>query len=392
MNRPTRYGLTAAVTAAMVMAGVIRAALPVLGADVRGDLGLSRTSFGVILTTFLVALAISAPITGRLADTFGGRRTLFLRFGFAAGGLALTAAAPGFWWLGGAVAFTGFGLSAGNPATNKLIADHLPPGSRGTALGIKQSGGQVGVLIAGAVLPALATIWSWRVAVALAIIGPALAAIVLVRLVPPDEPRRAWRSSQPLGTAGRNGLTRLLIVGGLIGAGVQSVFGFLPLYAVEEIGMSTTTAGLVAATVAGTSSIARVLWARAGERSQTVATPAMILAVGATCGTLLIWSASRVGPATLWAGAIVLGSTAESWNAVANFAVIGIAGAASTGRASGVVNSVALGAGAIGPVIFGRLVDGFDSYTPAWIGCAAVFCIAGAAAASWRSVATPPKT
>lgn len=385
MRRPTRAGLAAAVTMAMIMAGVVRAALPVLGTDVRTDLGLTRTEFGGVLTAFLVALAISAPLTGRLADTLGGRRMLFVRLGVASIGLTMTAAAPNLWWLGAAVAFTGLGLSAGNPATNKLIADHLPPGSRGTILGVKQSGGQVGVLLAGAVLPVLAATWSWQAAVLAAVIMPATTAVLLVTMVPPDPPRRAWRSSARLTDEERRGLRRLLLMGALMGAGIQSAFGFLPLYAVERLGLATTTAGLVAAAAAGASSIGRILWARATERATTVAIPAGLLATGAVAGVTLVGLSAALGTWALWAGAVLLGGTAESWNAVANFAVIGIAGLESTGRASGVLNSVALAGGAAGPIVFGVLVDATGSYVPAWIGCGAMFGAAGLTALLWRS-------
>jgi MFS family permease len=369
---------------AMIMAGVVRAALPVLGTDVRADLGLTRAEFGGVLTTFLVALAISAPLTGRLADTLGGRRMLFIRLGAASVGLVMTAAAPSLWWLGAAVAFTGIGLSAGNPATNKLIADHLPPGSRGTILGIKQSGGQMGVLLAGAVLPVLATIWSWEAAILAAVTMPALTALLLVTMVPPDPPRRTWRSSARLTDDERRGLGRLLVIGALMGAGIQSAFGFLPLYAVERLGLATTTAGLVAAAVATASSIGRVLWARAAERATTIAIPAGLLASGAATGVAMVGLSAVLGTWALWTGAVLLGGTAESWNAVANFAVIGIAGHESTGRATGVLNSVALAGGAVGPIVFGILVDATDSYVPAWIGCGAMFCAAGLTALVWR--------
>ncbi|WP_346099147.1 MFS transporter [Streptomyces olivaceiscleroticus] len=75
-----------------------------------------------------------------------------------------------------------------NPATNRLIAAHLPAKKRATAIGIKQSGVQFGAFAAGLLLPALAGFLSWRVALA-AIIPVALAAAVVALRRPRDKPR-----------------------------------------------------------------------------------------------------------------------------------------------------------------------------------------------------------
>ena len=56
----------------------------------------------------------------------------------------------------------------------------------------------MGVLLAGAVLPVLATIWSWEAAILAAVTMPAVTALLLVTMVPPDPPggsvSSVWRS------------------------------------------------------------------------------------------------------------------------------------------------------------------------------------------------------
>ncbi|MDX1690689.1 MAG: MFS transporter [Acidimicrobiia bacterium] len=380
----SNLGLGAAVTLAMILGGLLRAALPVLSTQVRAEFGLSRTGFGLVLTGYLAAIALSAPLAGRLADAFGGRRALLARFAAAALGILLIATAPNAWLVGVAVAFTGAGMAAGNPATNKLIADLVPEGRRGTLLGVKQSGGQFGVLLAGAILPALAGVWSWRGAVAVVVIVPVSGALLLAAAVPRDPERRTLRSVPSLDRRQRGPLVRFFVVTGLMGAAIQSVFGFLPLYASEALGFSLASAGLVAVVVAATSTIGRVVWARATERAGRVASPATALAATAALAVALVALAEGAGGWLLWVGAALLGASAESWNAVANVAVIRIIGPSATGRASGLMMFVTLAAGAVGPYAFGALADTTGSYTTSWLAAIATYLIAAAVALRWR--------
>lgn len=382
-----RFGLGAAVTLAMILGGLVRAALPVLSTEVRAEFGLSRSGFGLILTLYLVAIALSAPIAGRLTDAAGGRRALLGRFAAAATGLMLISAAGTIWLLGLAVVFTGIGMAAGNPATNKLIADFVPAGERGTIMGVKQSGGQVGVLIAGAVLPALAGVWSWHTAVALLVVVPIGGALLLLTVVPPDPGRRRLRDVPQLRRTQLRSLLRFFTVAALMGAATQSSFGFLPLYAVEELGLTLTTAGFVAVVVAATSSIGRIIWARFTERTESAATSAVALATASAGAMALVAAAPSAGTWSIWVGAAAIGASAESWNAVANVAVVRITGSEPAGRASGLLMFVTLLAGAVGPYGFGALADATGSYGAAWAAVIACYGFGAAAAARWRATA-----
>jgi MFS family permease len=380
-----RFGLGSAVTLAMILGGLVRAGLPVLSTEVRAEFDLSRSEFGLILTLYLVAIALSAPLAGRLTDATGGRRALLARFAAATVGLLLIAGAGNVWLLGCAVVFTGIGMAAGNPATNKLIADHVPAGERGTILGIKQSGGQFGVLVAGAVLPALAGIWSWHVAVAVIAVVPIGGALLLMAAVPEDPARRPMRDVPRLQWSQHSHLVRFFVIAAFMGAAIQSAFGFLPLYASEQLGLSLTTAGLVTGVVAATSTVGRILWGRFTDNTSKIVTPAIAIAVASAGAAALIAAADSLGAWLVWLGAAALGASAESWNSVANVTVVRIMGAEPAGRGSGLLMFVTLLAGAVGPYGFGALTDGTGSYAAAWTAVIVTFGLAAASAARWRA-------
>jgi len=385
--RPTeraRFGLGSAMTLAMILGGLIRAALPVLSTEIRAEFDLTLSGFGFILTLYLVAIAVSAPLAGRLTDAAGGRRALVVRFAAAATGLLLIAAARNVWLLGAAIIFTGIGMSAGNPATNKLIADHVPAGERGTMMGIKQSGGQFGVLIAGAVLPVFAGLWSWHVAIALIVVVPIAGALLVMAVVPADPTRKRLRDVPRLTRSQQTSLGGFLAVTALMGAAIQSAFGFLPLYAAEELGFALTTAGLIAGVVAATSAVGRVFWARFADGAERVSTPAIAIGILSAASVTVIAAADSERAWLIWVGAAALGVSAESWNAVANLTVVRIIGSEPAGRASGVLMFATLLAGAIGPYGFGALSDATGSYGVSWASVIIAFGFATAVAARWR--------
>ena len=89
---------------------------------------------------------------------------MLIAFAIAAATLVGMALAPAYPVMLLAAGLAGLALATGNPVTNKLVAVHLPPGSRGLVMGGKQAGVQVGAFLAGALLAPLAAQAGWRAA------------------------------------------------------------------------------------------------------------------------------------------------------------------------------------------------------------------------------------
>ena len=393
---PNRSWFMAAMALVMVTGGFVRSAMPVLSIFVIEEFDLSASEFGLLLTLFMMSLTVGAPVSGRITDLVGGRRLLTARFVIVVFGLAAAAAAPSYLLLAVVVIITALSLGGGNPGTNKLIAQYVAAGSRGTVMGVKQSGGQLGVLVAGLVLPAIAVAVSWRVSLVSGIVIPIVGLVLLLTVVPPDRPG-AGRAGGAATIAPFDStvLRQIGLVGFAMGAGVSAVFGFLPLYAQEEVGMSSTAAGAVVSLMAFVGVGSRILWGRQSERALHFSEPFALLALLSIGATAAIAAASTVGSVVLWIGAAAAGASLEAWNSVGNLAVVTLVDLQHAGTASGLVMLGFLLGGALSPFAFGYLVD-ISGYGAAWTLVASCFAAALIVSLRWRhtehnQLATPDR-
>ena len=161
-----RFGLTFVLVATMILGPFPLLAPAIVAVDLIATLGITTSTFGIAISANTVAAAVFAPLSGRLTDRFGSKLSTVLTMATAGLGLIVMAYAARLSVLIGAAVFAGIGQGWCNPATNKLIAERVPPGRRGTITGIKQSGVMFGSTLAGATLPTLAVAFGWRAAMA----------------------------------------------------------------------------------------------------------------------------------------------------------------------------------------------------------------------------------
>ncbi|MGD2043776.1 MAG: MFS transporter, partial [Acidimicrobiia bacterium] len=172
MRSFSKGGLGAVTAAAMATSTFPIAVASVLAAHLIDEFDISRAEVGFLVTASGLVGAVASPFFGRLTDRLGAVRSVVGTL--AAGGAALAALAlsPNYAVLIVAAILTGFPNGWGNPSTNALIVDNVPPGSRGVLTGIKQSGVQVGFFLGGMLLPLFAGLWSWRLAVLAFLVMP----------------------------------------------------------------------------------------------------------------------------------------------------------------------------------------------------------------------------
>jgi MFS family permease len=371
--------VVAGLSLAMSTGGVARAAVPVISTFLISELEISASQFGLSVTTMIAAVAVGVPVFGQLADRLGARAVLVTRG--AGAGLAL---------LGVAISQTygqlllsqlvlGIAISGGVPASNRIVAEVVPSRFRGLAIGTKQSGATAGVLVAGILIPATAVAWGWRGSLGLAA-GLSVATIpAILLLLPRSAPGAAlaesaevsWRSL----LADRS--TRWLSAHGLLsGAGIAMVFAFLPLYAVDEVGLTPTAGGAVLSVMAVMAVVSRISWGRFSDLSGDLGLNLRRISVMAVVAIGLIASATAVGSWSLWAGAIVAGLSMEAWGSLAGSGVIAAVPVGHAGRASSVVQLAFMAGNASGPVLFGGLVDATGGFLPGWGTAAGLFVMA----------------
>ena len=360
-------GFVAVLTTAMASSMLLLFVLGALAPVIVGDLGLSRAQLGAVVTVAYAVACGCSLRAGRLVDITGARRALLVLLVIAAAGLLLVAASPTYGWLLVAAALTGIAQALANPATNKLIAEHIQPRRRGLVIGVKQSGVQLGSLLAGAVLPYTATMIGWRDAVRLTALIP-LAALVAARTSVPAPTRRTRQPSRAAAAPGPvvDWVRGLMVYSLLVGGAIAAIATYLPLYAHQALGVPTVAAGglLVAFGISGL--ISRVVSTHWVGKLMDPARALAGLAAGAAVFALAASQAETVGSWLLWVAAVGFGLTASAANAVCMLVVVQRSPSARAGHQSALVSLGFFAGFVVSPPLFGVLGDA-AGYPAAWL-------------------------
>ena len=341
-------------------------AFGVLGPSLVDEFDISRSQLGLLTAVFFLVGGPLSLVAGPATDRFGARRVMLIAFAIAAATLVAMALAPGYPAMLVAASLAGLALATGNPVTNKLVAVHLPSGTRGLVMGGKQAGVQVGAFMAGALLAPLAAQFGWRAALGWVALVPIAALVAAVVVVPSDSTSAAEPNEPDAPSSLPSGVRWLAVYAFLMGSGVAAVNAYLPLYLVESAGASQELAGVVVATIGLVGIFSRLGWGWASERMPTFSLPLLMLGGGSVAAIGLILAIEQFGLWVAWPAAILFGATAVTWNAVGNLAVITESGTGLAGRATGLL-TFGFYMGFVGsPVLFGLLVDATGSYTLAW--------------------------
>ncbi|MDH4117343.1 MAG: MFS transporter [Acidimicrobiia bacterium] len=340
------------------------AAFAVLAADLISEFAVSREQIGYLVTASALVGAASAPILGPWSDRIGARRGTIFSLFVSFVGLAALTLAPTFGLLVIAALGTGVTQGIANPATNKLISLHVPPGRRGIITGIKQSGVQAGTAFGGILLPAMAAWFGWRSGVAAMAALAALGLILAMSVVPPDVGAAQAVQGGPGFEGGDIG--RLTAYGFLLGAGGTAIFTYVPLFAQEALGLSPLVAGSAVTVMGVVGVIARIIWGRVTEVWLGADLSLAVIAVLAAAGGMLLVAGPGIGSWSIWPAAILTGLSASAWNTVGMLAVIDRVPVELAGRASGRVMFGFLAGLGIGAPLLGRSVDATGDYVLGW--------------------------
>lgn len=166
-NKPQRIRRIQTVTLVLLfMAGIVnfldRSSLSVAGEAIRGELGLSATEFGVLLSAFSLSYGFSQLPSGILLDLFGPRIVLGAGLIFWSLMQALTGMVNSFSHFILMRIGLGIGEAPFMPAGVKSITDWYAQKERGTALGIFNSSTVIGQAIAPPALVLMQLAWGWR--------------------------------------------------------------------------------------------------------------------------------------------------------------------------------------------------------------------------------------
>ena len=300
-------------------------------------------------------------------------------------GLLTMAFSWGFWSLVVFAAIAGLPAAGANSATNNIIVENVPAGSRGWITGIKQSGVQMGILAAGLTLPVTAAQLGWRTALVLASLVALVGIAFTLAIVPSGA--GAWAPPRQAGERrGRlpGAVWWISVYGVTMGIGVGTYSAFVPLYAQENLGMGVTLAGTVIAVSGASGALWRVVWGRIAERAGHPSTPLLVIGALSASAFIATWVAPYTTLYLIWVGAVLVGMSTGSWMSVGMMAAIMLSDPKQTGHSTG---SIVLGFGlglTIGPVVFGWGVDTFGAYDLPWAGVTLNFAAAMTMMLLWR--------
>ncbi|HIH5240925.1 TPA: MFS transporter [Raoultella ornithinolytica] len=165
--KPARIRRVQNVTLVLLfIAGIVnfldRSSLSVAGEAIRGDLGLSATEFGVLLSAFSLSYGFAQLPSGMLLDRFGPRIVFGAGLIFWSLMQALTGMVNSFSHFILLRIGLGIGEAPFMPAGVKSINDWYVQKERGTAVGIFNSSTVLGQAIAPPALVLMQIAWGWR--------------------------------------------------------------------------------------------------------------------------------------------------------------------------------------------------------------------------------------
>ncbi len=377
-------GLVALLSTALLINYVDRGSIATAAPLLEKELTLSPSEMGWVLAAFYWAYAPMQPVMGWFADRFGPARVL-------AGGFliwSLATATTGL--VGGLVALValrmmmGIGESAFYPSALSLLSRNVPPLQRARATATMQFGAVVGPAL-GTLLGGMIMVrYGWRAMFIVMGTASLLWLVVWLRWM------RTPAGSKPHAATGDDPpywliLRQRALWGGMMGTFCSNyafyfVFSWLPLYLVNERGLSLATMTEVAGAfyvVDGASVLAAGFlldrWVTNGASFNRAYKTALALS-SAGVGLCLIASSMVTGLVAA-AAILLLTGLLDGLNSPSNPSVTQtFAGPRATGRWMGIQNAVGNVAGMTAPVVTGYLVQRTGHYTSALIvsGCVAL--------------------
>jgi MFS family permease len=341
-----------------------RSSLSIAAPLLKGDLGLSATQLGVLLSAFFWTYACLQIPAGWLVDRFEVKWVFAGGFLIWSAATAVTGVLHSFAALLAVRVVLGVGESVAYPSYSKIIANHFPVERRGLANSIVASGlcfgPSFGLLFGGTLMGR----FGWRpffVTLGLASllwIGPWLIWMPRAKShavqdskgpgLPEIVARRAWVATA-LGLFAMNYVNYFLLT-------------WLPFYLVRERGFSMNAMAEVGGAIMLTAAVSAVVsgrlsdrWIRGGATTTRVRRGFMV-AGGLLVGTFLM--AAVVAPRDVSVGLLMLAGAGFGMSSSNVWAITQtLAGTQAAGRWAGSQNFIGNLSGAIGPTLTGLLVD-----------------------------------
>lgn len=388
-----------ATLAIQVLVSMSVVTVPAMAPAVATATGLVAGYVGIFIALVYGSSMFASLAAGPLVQRFGAIRISQWCLLSCALGLALVATGSVAAIALGAV-LLGMGQGPNTPASSHVLARTTPPGMMNMVFSLKQTGVPAGGALAGAVVPALVLLTSWRSA-ALLVAATCLCVLAVVQLLRAqlDDDRQPGRALtmaglvEPLHFTLSDPLLRRLALCSFFFAAVQlSLITFLVTHLTLNLGMTLVQAGfmLTAAQVGGV--VARIAFGVLADRWGRPMALLGLVAFGMLLGAIATANISLQWPwYAIAAVCAAFGATAIGWNGVYLAEVARLAPPGKAGVATGGALVLTYGGVMFGPPTFGLLVSsGFD-YSATYVLLALPVAVCGAwlLVREWKPGARP---
>ena len=332
---------------------------------IKGELALTYTMSGALMSSYFVGYTIGQIPWGFLADRYGSRRVMAASILGIASSTLLFSAASGFWQAIAARLFSGL-LGAGVFVPGvRLVSDWFASDRRGTALGLLSVGGSMGLIVSSWVVPLASISLGWRGTLAAAgAMGVVASALIFMTLRDRNSPRGQGRVENDISDVlGTRGFWVVAFVQFIRLGSNYAFIAWLPLLLREEFGLSLVAAGAVYSlfNLAGMISnpVGGIVSDRVGERGTLMAAFAVLGAF-----TYLFIG---LGPGALMYASVIAMGWCINFIRSPSFAIIPkMYGVERAGRISGVQNTFASAGALCIPLVLGYVRDTTSSYWGGW--------------------------
>jgi MFS transporter, ACS family, hexuronate transporter len=257
----------------------------------------------------------------------------------------------------------------------KTIVRWFAPGRRGTAMGIRQTGVPLGGLLASLILPTVAVLTDWRIALRWTALVAVAAAVVFYVFYrdPPDV-----AATGPKGGGKWTFLNRRCLAATACAFTLQTAQGCALAYVTVDVhgmlGLPPTVAALFLGLVQVGGLVGRVAWGAIGDWVGSSRALTSVTVVGLACCAGM--ASLNQGTHLVVVGIVCLGLglSAVSWNAVYINMIAAMAPDRATASVLGLGLTVALLGFLLVPV-FGHVADVAQGFRVAWIALAGLLTV-----------------
>jgi MFS family permease len=355
---------------AVATAGVLPAFLTGgLAVQIRSEMDFGSAALGLAVAVFFVTASLASVVMGRVVERIGSHRAMRVSATGSAVALLGVALFAGSWTgLAACLVLGGLANALAHPATHLSLAREVPANRQGLSFGIKQAAIPAATLLAGLAVPIIAVTLGWRWAFA----GGAALALGISLFVPAETLGGVRKVKEVRAGDVPTAPLVLLALGIGLGSAAATPLGAFVVESSVASGLRVGTAGLLLALGSAVGIVVRVVFGHladgmGGGRLRLVCA---MLGVGVV-GFLLLASGSAglIVPGTLLAFGAGWG-----WPGLFNFAVVKTNPNAPA-AATGITQTGASGGAALGPLVFGLVVEA-ASYDAAWLLCGAIALVA----------------